>query len=120
MTAREIKPYHTFPREYATAFLAARDSPVTLGPFASEKEAKTAARDLYRFRRAVQDGLSTDPADTYALTLHRASECVRLTVAPSLSDGTHASLFSVILSPNPLIAAVRSLSKGAAKDANNA
>lgn len=100
------RDYRHFPPEYAELVRQYdRTGRADIGPM-SQKEARAAARDLYRFKMFLTAACDSDTDDPYARELLDAFTSASIHVEPVATHdprGTHCVAFVM----NPIVAAVR-------------
>lgn len=100
------RDYRHFPPEYAELVRQyGRTGRADIGPM-SQKEARAAARDLYRFKMFLTAACDADNEDVYARELLDAFTSASIHVEPIATHdprGTHCVAFVM----NPIVAAVR-------------
>jgi hypothetical protein len=115
MTSRDRpdsrRDYRHFPAAYGEVFhrFAERDSAV-LGPM-SERDARAALRDLYRFRTFLSHACDTDPSDAFARELLTISRDATMRVEPLVSPVNENLTHVVTLTLNPIVAAMRAVAQ---------
>lgn len=106
------RDYRHFPEEYAHLVRAfGRDGRASLGPM-TEREARNACRDLYRYKMFLSEACDADADDPYARELFDMFNAATLRVEPcAVADDDRTHLVAFVL--NPIVAAVRAMtSKG--------
>lgn len=105
--ADKRKDYRHFPASYGDLFneFADRGS-ATIGPM-SEREARAALRDLYRFRMFLEHAINSDPSDAFARELHGRAKLAVLRVSPCAVTDLRSDYYMVELSLNPIERAMR-------------
>ncbi len=104
------RDYRHFPPEYSALLVQFdREGRATVGPM-SERDARAAIRDLYRFKMYLTDGVDQDPTDEHCRRLLTIASRAIMRIQPvatvSGADGRHAT-HTVVLALNPIVASVR-------------
>lgn len=109
--------YRNFPAAYGELFMLCRDGERhTIGPFDTERAARAAARDLYRYRGFLRTAVETDHSDVFARQIHDVARDLKIEVMTAGDGkGGRGGLFSIVLALNPIVAAVARLTTTAGK-----
>jgi hypothetical protein len=118
MTARRTRDYRHFPPEYDNALRAfARDGSLTF-QFPEERDARHTARELYRYREALQAAADAEPENEHVRAMCEIFRDVIVRVfdarlsPPYVNSEAHLpseARWQVRLELNPVVAAMRSV-----------
>lgn len=100
--------YRNFPSAYGELFMLCRDGERhVLGPFDTEKAARAATRDLYRYRGFLRTAVETDHSDVFARQVHDVARDLKIEVTNGYENNhLDVNTFYIALALNPIVAAV--------------